>query len=68
LGFKDSLGKKFMRFHLIGKKLDVVVLVCHYNYGEKLKWEAYSPGQSGQNETLSPKCSEQKGLEAWLKQ
>jgi hypothetical protein len=34
--FQASLGKKFSRLHLNGKRLDVVAGACHPSYSKKL--------------------------------
>jgi hypothetical protein len=50
------------------KKLDIVVHACHSSYGGKLKiGELQYRAAWAKSETLSPKYTEQKGLEAWLK-
>jgi hypothetical protein len=53
--------KKFLRLHLSGKKLEMVVHICHLSDSEKLKIERsqYRPIWA-KEETLSPKITRAK--------
>jgi hypothetical protein len=44
--FEASLGKKFVRLHLIKKKVDVVAHVCHPNYVGSINRKTSRPVQA----------------------
>jgi hypothetical protein len=66
--FQANPREKAVTSHLNGKKLGVMAHACHPSYGRKCKiGGSQSMPDWAINKTLSPKLSEQKGLEAWLK-